>query len=281
MILVASLTSGFESRLSTMVLAALAIGGLGLLDDIRGVRPTIRLGVEALAAVALWIAGVRVGFFGIEALDLLLTIVWVIAITNACNLLDNFDGVASGVGAVAALGFFVIAAREGHYLVASLALGLAGASLGFLRWNFPPAKIYLGDAGALLLGFLLASIGLELDLAGPSAIERAVIPLLALAVPVFDMLLVIAARALGRRPITVGGTDHTAHRLAARGIGHREVAITAMVVQAVCSILAIALTSASDAIVTVAMGGVCVAALCAWTIILRMQPPIARARQPI
>jgi UDP-GlcNAc:undecaprenyl-phosphate GlcNAc-1-phosphate transferase len=281
LIAVAWVTSGFEGRLVTMLLAAAAVGTVGLIDDLRGLAPSVRVCVEALAAVALWIAGIRVGFFGIEALDLLLTIAWVVAITNALNLLDNTDGVASGVTVVAALGFAMIAAQAGHYLVGSLAFGVAGASLGFLRWNFPPAKIYLGDAGALLLGFLLAALGLELDLVGPSAIERAVIPALVLAVPLFDLVLVIVARRIGGRPITVGGTDHAAHRLLASGRPVREVVLSAIAAQTVCSALAIHLSRAGDATVVLASIAVATVALAAWVVFLRLDPSRPGATQPV
>ena len=220
-----------SSQVLTILAGGLAATVLGLVDDWRGVGPVVKLIAEASIGVALWMAGVRAGLFGIEALDLILTVIWVVAVTNAMNLLDNMDGIAAGVAAVCAAGLFAIAATRGDYLVAALAAGVAGGSLGFLRYNFPRARIFLGDAGSLLLGFLLAALGLKLDLIGQSGAVRASIPVLIVAVPLFDMMLVIAARLHDGRPISRGGTDHTAHRLVVRGLEPRRVAIVAYLVQ--------------------------------------------------
>ena len=222
------------------------------------------MAVESIAACDLWLAGIRGGVFGEPWADLLLTIVWVVAVTNAMNLLDNTDGVASGVAAVSALGLFAIAAIQGDFLIAALAVTVAGGCLGFLRYNFPPARIFLGDGGSLLLGFLLAAIGLELDLVGPSGVVRATIAVLALGVPIFDLVLVVTARLLAGRPVHVGGTDHAAHRLAARGFSPRAVALSLMFAQIVCSVLALAMFRAP--LIVVLGGGVAMAVVAAGAI---------------
>jgi len=271
LVTVALVTTHVQAQLLVIVLGAIALGGLGLVDDWRPQGPTLKLLVESCAGLALWIAGVRAGFFGIEVLDLLLTIAWVVVVTNAVNLLDNMDGVASGVVAISAFGFFAIAASEGDYLVASLALTVCGASLAFLRYNFPPAKIFLGDAGTLMLGFLLAALGLKLDLMGPSALVRAVVPALMLAVPLFDMALVVAARTRDGRPVFLGGTDHTAHRLASSGLSVRVVAISAYLVQAICCVLAFLLSTASDGALTIAGAAVAAVSVTAWILLLRLE----------
>ncbi|MEX0753627.1 MAG: MraY family glycosyltransferase [Actinomycetota bacterium] len=271
LVLTGAITTGIEAQIVTILVAGLALGLLGLLDDVRSVGPIVKLTVEAGAGLALWFAGVRAGFFGVEALDAAVTVLWIVAVSNAINLLDNMDGIAPGVVAISALGFFAIAASEGDYLVGALALGVAGASLGFLRYNFPPAKIFLGDAGSLMIGFLLAALGLKLDLVGPDVVVRAVIPALLLAVPLFDMLLVIVARTRDGRPVYQGGTDHAAHRLSARGFSPRGVALTAFAVQLVCSALAFVLYRASDPIVLAASLVTAAAALVAWSMFLRME----------
>jgi UDP-GlcNAc:undecaprenyl-phosphate GlcNAc-1-phosphate transferase len=264
-------TTGTSAEIITILLGALAMAGLGLVDDWRSVGPVVKLEIQTAAGLALWIAGVRAGFFGTEALDLVLTVVWVVAVVNAVNMLDNMDGVTSAVVAASAIGFALIAGDRGEYLVGSLALAVAGSSLGFLRYNFPPAKIFLGDAGTLMMGFLLASLGLKLDLVGPSNIVRAVIPGLLLGVPLFDMVLVVWARLRAHRPFYVGGTDHAAHRLAAHGTSGRTVVLAAAATQVVCTSLAFWLNRASDRstlAVAVAVGAV---ALAGWAIFLRMQ----------
>jgi UDP-GlcNAc:undecaprenyl-phosphate GlcNAc-1-phosphate transferase len=271
---------GGSVQIATILVAAIAIAVLGLVDDARGLQPPIKLGVEAAAAIALYVTGSGGGVFGIPALDLPLTIVWVVVVTNALNLLDNMDGLAPGVAAMSALAFFGISAYEMHFLVGSLAAALAGASLGFLPHNFPPARVFLGDAGSLLVGFLLAAIGLNLDLIGQSGVIRVAVPLLALAVPLFDTTLVVIARFRDRRPVFRGGTDHTSHRLAARGLTHVQVALLAIVAQAACSILAFAMYVSSDG--TLLAGTIVVAALSAGGLLamLRLEHPGAPAEVP-
>ena len=271
---------GGSVQVATILVAAIAIAVLGLVDDARGLQPPVKLGVEAAAAIALYVTGSGGGVFGTAILDLPLTIVWVVVVTNALNLLDNMDGLAPGVAAMSALAFFGISAYEMHFLVGSLAAALAGASLGFLLHNFPPARVFLGDAGSLLVGFLLAAIGLNLDLIGQSGVIRVAVPLLALAVPLFDTTLVVIARFRDRRPVFRGGTDHASHRLAARGLTHVQVALLAIVAQAACSILAFGLYLSSDG--TLLAGTIVVAALSAGGLLamLRLEHPGAPAEVP-
>ena len=248
LLLVVLLVPGEPDQVAVVVVGALVLGGLGLVDDVRGgLGPTVKLALEGAAGAALWAVGIRAGIFDVPALDFGLTVGWVVVVTNAVNLLDNMDGVAAGVVAVAATGMFAIAADQGDFLVASMALAVAGGCLGFLRYNFPPASIFMGDAGTLFLGFLLAALGMKLDLIDPGTLARAVIPVLAVGVPLFDMALVILSRASSGRSIYRGGTDHSAHRLAARGVGTRRIAITAYAAQVACSIAAFLLVgSAAD-----------------------------------
>lgn len=238
--------AGGSLQIATILVCAIAIGVLGLVDDARGLQPPVKLGIEAAAAVALYVTGSGGGAFGSPIPDLALTVLWVVVVTNSLNLLDNMDGLAPGVAAMSAFAFFVISASVGHVLVASVAAALVGASLGLLPHNAPPARVFLGDAGSLFVGFVLAALGLNLDLIGQGGAIRVAIPILALAVPLFDTTLVVIARARERRPILRGGTDHASHRLAARGLSHVWVVLVAMGAQAACSALAIVLFAASD-----------------------------------
>lgn len=248
LVVVGAFAASASRQLLTILLGAFAMMIVGFEDDRRGIGPVVKITVEIGAAVALWMADVRVVFFDVPALDLALTVLWVLAITNAMNLLDNMDGLASGASAIAAIAFFVIALVHGDYLVGSLALAVAGASLGFLRHNFPPARIFLGDAGSLLLGFLLASIALKLDLLGEPRLIRAAIPVLILAVPIFDTILVICSRLIEQRPVYIGGTDHSSHRLSSYGLSAHGVAMTTYVVQIGCCALALLILGASPAV---------------------------------
>ncbi len=139
--------SGRGELLAVLGLAFL-LAIVGLLDDLKGLSPAVRLVVEVAAGLVLWKIGAGVQLFGPGFTDALVTIVWVVGITNAFDLLDNMDGLSSGVAAIAAGSIFVIASQNGQFLVAGLAIGLAGCALGFLRHNFHPARIYMGDAGA-------------------------------------------------------------------------------------------------------------------------------------
>jgi UDP-GlcNAc:undecaprenyl-phosphate GlcNAc-1-phosphate transferase len=235
MVAIAALTGGSDGKLLTVVACAGVLGAVGLIDDIRTISPFVRLAYEGVAGVALWLVGIRAGVWDVPAVDLALTVGWVIAVTNAFNFIDNMDGVASGVAAACGIGIAAISGSNGDFLVASLALAVAGASLGFLRYNFPPASIFLGDAGSLLLGFLVAALVLQVDLPVSPGLPRAVAVALMTGVPLFDLTLVVAARIRERRPLWQGGSDHSAHRLSRGGRSGREVVVIAAAVQLACS----------------------------------------------
>jgi UDP-GlcNAc:undecaprenyl-phosphate/decaprenyl-phosphate GlcNAc-1-phosphate transferase len=271
------LTTGASGQILVILLGGLILGVLGLVDDWATVRPSVKLLVEAAAGVALWFADVRAGLFGVEALDLALTVLWVIAVINAVNLLDNMDGLAAGVSAVAAGTFFAIAAQRGDYLVGSFALAVAGASVGFLRHNLPPAKIFLGDAGALMLGFLLSALGLKLDLVGENGFVRSAVPVLILGVPLFDTVLVTIDRAWRRRPVYRGGTDHSSHRLASLGLSHGAVAAVIVAAEVICCALALTLLEVSfDAAVAIVIATSLIA-ITLLALLLRIRPAVAGA----
>jgi UDP-GlcNAc:undecaprenyl-phosphate/decaprenyl-phosphate GlcNAc-1-phosphate transferase len=195
----------------------LLLAVLGLVDDLRGLSPWLRLAVEGGAGVALWAGATRTHLFWSDPLDLAITVVWVVAVTNAFNLLDNMDGLSAGVAAIAAAFFFVIAAVNGQFLVATLAIALCGCAIGFLRSNFHPARIYMGDAGALFLGFMLAVVGIRLRFDGPVQVTLFV-PILVLGVALFDTALVTVNRLIHRRSPFLGGRDHTSHRMVMIGL---------------------------------------------------------------
>lgn len=260
LIVVGAIATGANAELFNVLAGAALLAMVGLLDDLRGVSPLLRLGFEAFAAIALWQVGVGAGVFGTAWADVAVTILWVVTVTNAVNFIDNMDGLAAGVTAMSALGIFAISAANGDLLVSSLALALAGASLGFLRYNFPPARIFLGDAGSMMLGFLLAALILKLDLPVGPAAPRILATVLLAAVPLFDLSVVVVARTLGRRPMWRGARDHTSHRLAERGMSRRAIATSFLAVQALCAAVAFPLYHLSE---TAAVAGLAALAL-AW-----------------
>ncbi len=192
---------------------------MGLVDDLKGgLSPYLRLAVEIGAGVAVHVTGSGADVGGPPGLSLALTVLWVVGITNAFNLLDNMDGLSAGVAALASTAFCLIAALNGQFMVAALAAGVAGCATGFLRHNFHPAKIYMGDAGSLFLGYLLAVLGLELQLETTPPLVALFVPLLVLGVPLFDTTLVTVQRLLHGRSPAQGGRDHASHRLVWVGI---------------------------------------------------------------
>ncbi|MEE8602932.1 glycosyltransferase family 4 protein [Euzebya tangerina] len=198
---------------------AVTLSLMGLIDDLKGLGPVLRLVIQVGAAVTLLLAtttGVRLFDSG-GVIDAAITVVWIVGITNAFNLLDNMDGLSGGITAIASLAFFVIAALSNQYLIASMSIALAGCALGFLAYNWHPARIYMGDAGSLFLGFMLAVLGLRLRFAAPREVT-AFVPVVVLALPVLDTALVTVSRMLhGRNPLA-GGRDHMSHRLVFVGL---------------------------------------------------------------
>jgi UDP-GlcNAc:undecaprenyl-phosphate/decaprenyl-phosphate GlcNAc-1-phosphate transferase len=211
------LTTGFIYQYSREVLGILLAGAiiviLGLVDDLGVLSPPVKLLGQLIAATVLIKASIYIKLSILPPwVAVALTILWVMAITNAFNLIDIMDGLASGVGAIAALVLVIINYQSGKELVVPLSVALAGSLMGFLRHNFKPAKIYLGDTGSLFIGLMLAALSMNgaytrVSLAGVLA------PILILGVPIFDMLLVMHIRFRRGIPIMHGSPDHFALRL--------------------------------------------------------------------
>ncbi len=196
---------------------ALALALLGLFDDLRGLSSTLRLACEVAAGIVLWNLDFGVQLAGVRWVDAVITILWVVGITNAFNLLDNMDGLSAGIAAISSFSFFAIAASNGQYLVAGLSLALGGCAVGFLRHNFYPARVYMGDSGALFFGFLVAFIGLKLQL-NISREVSVLVPIAVCSVAVLDTTLVTIARLRHGLSPFQGGRDHISHRLVKVGL---------------------------------------------------------------
>ena len=206
-----------RNELFVLLGAGLALSLVGLVDDLRHLRPWVRVLFEIGAGYALWEVGAGVQLFHSEFANAVITVAWVVAIANAFNLLDNMDGLSAGVAVVGAGSFFAIAASNDQFLVAGLAAGVAGCALGFLRHNFHPARIYMGDSGSLFLGFMLAYLGMKLRFPGPTNVTF-LVPILVLGVAVLDTTLVTISRLRHKRSPFQGGRDHISHRLVSVGI---------------------------------------------------------------
>ncbi|HXT25053.1 MAG TPA: MraY family glycosyltransferase [Candidatus Eisenbacteria bacterium] len=228
--------------------AATLIAAVGILDDRGLLHHQIKLFVGMpVAAIILLLSGIRAQIFGTlfggrtgDVLDTVLTIVWVVGITASFSILDHMDGLCAGVAAMSAAFFALLAYLNGQVLVTVLAAAVLGAACGFLRWNFKPAKIFMGDGGAMFLGFLMATLALKLRFAQPNAVSVWLVPVLILGATIFDTALVTISRSRrGLLPFATPGKDHAAHRLANIGLGQRGAVLTMYMVGAVSGALAL------------------------------------------
>lgn len=206
--------------------AVLLVGGLlmvllGMVDDKRDLGARAKLTGQVLIAVLIAAAGMRVTLFvHSQVLSFVLTVLWIVTITNAMNFLDNMDGLCAGIGLVCALMFALIAGIQGQYFVCLTGLALAGALLGFLPHNFKPASIFLGDAGSHFVGYMLAVLPVmgTFYRSGEQTYLPVLIPLLVLAVPLFDLVMVMWIRMRRGQPVYIGDVNHISHRLVRLGL---------------------------------------------------------------
>lgn len=210
-------------QLISIVVGATGVSFLGFWDDRVGLSAWIKLVGQMSAALLLVVTGVTVDLLHQPILDAAITLLWIVGITNALNLLDNMDGLSGGVAAIAAGFFLLLAVAQGQSLVGGLSAALLGAAIGFLVYNFNPASIFMGDTGSLFLGFMLAAVGLKLRFPTHPLAATWFIPILVLGLPIFDTTLVFISRLRrGLNPLTHPGTDHVSHRLVKRGFTRRE-----------------------------------------------------------
>ena len=218
------------------LLPAAVLGLMGLIDDIRGLPALPRLITQTVVAILVAVFLLNRNFvaapFGNELINDIISIVWIVAICNSINFFDNLDGGAAGTVAVSSFGIALIADNQGQELITALACVTCGATVGFLLWNKSPAKIYMGDAGALFLGVLVAVLTIRLDPGiSPHINSIAILPML-LAVPILDTCIVVFSRIRrGISPFT-GGKDHLSHRLMRKGISKQNTAFCLWAMQA-------------------------------------------------
>lgn len=219
-------------ELGAVLSGAAFLAVVGLWDD-RYDLGTKKFAAMLIAALVLVAAGIQIRLFKVPVLDIGLTVFWVLAITNAINFNDNMDGLAAGISAIAAGFFLLIALNQGLTLVSGLAAALLGSAVGFLAYNFNPSSIFMGDMGSMVLGFVLAVIGIKLEFAPQTTLVTWMIPLFVLALPAFDINLVIITRLAERRSPAQAGKDHTSHRLMSLGFSQRH---TLFILYSVCAI---------------------------------------------
>jgi len=224
-----------RAQIAGILIGATLVAAVGILDDRGLLHHQVKLFVGMpVAAGILLFTGIRAQVFSVlvggrsgEVLDSVLTVLWVVGITASFSILDHMDGLCAGVAAVASVFFALLAYMNGQTLLTILAAAVLGAATGFLRWNFKPAKIFMGDGGAMFLGFLMATLGLKLRAENATHLSVWLAPVLILGVAIFDTTLVTISRARrGLLPFATPGKDHAAHRLSNLGLGHRGAVLT-------------------------------------------------------
>ena len=236
-----ALTYDFDKGVLGLLLAGSIIVMLGLFDDLKVLSPSLKLIGQLIAVLVLIKADIYIQLAFIPKwLAICLTIVWLVGMTNAINLIDVSDGLASGVSCVAGIFFYIIALVNGNDNIAMVTLCLIGATLGFLGYNRPPATIYLGDTGSMFLGFMLGALAMR----GHYTFEHklaAVAPVIILGVPIFDTFYIMTVRAIRGIPIMQGSPDHFAVRLRNNGVTVGYIAVGAYFVSSFLGCLALAL----------------------------------------
>jgi UDP-GlcNAc:undecaprenyl-phosphate GlcNAc-1-phosphate transferase len=240
------------------VIIAACLGLVGLWDDRKPHSWSVKLGAQIAAAVALHAAGIRVQLSWLPArVNIALSLFWLIGITNAVNFLDNMNGLSAGLSAIAALAVMALGILNEGWGIAIVAAALAGACLGFLRYNHHwHASIFMGDAGSLFLGCMLASLGLLLRFPCNHNWVTWLCPVLLLAVPVFDMVHVCLARLRrGQNPLSTPGKDHTSHLLVRSGLPRHGAVMVIHAGVALCA-LAAGIVAYASVFVAYAIAGV-------------------------
>jgi UDP-GlcNAc:undecaprenyl-phosphate/decaprenyl-phosphate GlcNAc-1-phosphate transferase len=261
----------------TVLLPALVLGAMGLFDDLCSLSPWPRLIAQTVVGTVVAFVIVENGTIGTPFgggdqglasavdqgvaasngswLNTLVTIVWIVGICNSINFFDNLDGAASGAVAIAALGVFFIAFDRGQELVSALSIVTAGATVGFLMWNKSPAKIYMGDAGALFLGVIISVATIRLNPGIIPTWHSLAIPVMLLAVPLLDTCVAVFSRLARRLSPLTGGKDHLSHRLVRAGLSRRVAAVSLWSASGVCAVLAIGVYQFADSFGSLLIAG--------------------------
>ena len=238
----------------------LVIFGLGLADDFRPLSAYLKFGVQILAAGWLFLNGCRVThlplIFGDREMGNIaafaLTVFWVLLITNAFNLLDGLDGLAAGSALFSSLVVFIVALVTGNTLTQVVTIALAGAIVGFLRYNFNPATIFLGDCGSLVIGFVLSAVSLASSEKAPTVVAVA-IPVVSFGLPILDTLMAVLRRFLNGKPLFGADDEHIHHKLLQRGLSHRQAVVVLYAVSACFALVSLPLLSPKSGTIAIVL----------------------------
>jgi UDP-GlcNAc:undecaprenyl-phosphate/decaprenyl-phosphate GlcNAc-1-phosphate transferase len=229
-------------HIRSILVASLVVFGFGLVDDLFQLKPYTKLVAQLIAASMVVYFGLKLEWTNYAAIDDIITIFWLVGITNALNLLDNMDGLAAGVSLIACASLTITFLLNGQVAAATLPALLGGACLGFLIFNFNPASIFMGDCGSMFLGFTLGAITMLSDIGRTRNLTPVLLtPVLILLLPIFDTCMVTVTRKLSGRAISQGGRDHASHRLVALGVSERRAVLILYALAAASGVLALML----------------------------------------
>ena len=242
-------------------LVSILVGGTiiiisGIIDDIKGLSPKGKVVFQIISAIVLILGDVKIDaitnpfaksgtVIPLNGFSIPLTIFWVVGITNTLNLIDGLDGLAAGVAMIASLSFFAVASKFNYISIMLISIVLSGACLGFLPYNFNPAKIFMGDTGALFLGFMLAAISIEGVMKSVATIA-VVVPIIILGLPIFDTTFAIFRRLLNGKSIAEADKGHLHHRLLARGYSQKKTVLILYTISSVFGLVAIFISEANS-----------------------------------
>lgn len=238
-----------DKKILGMLIGATLIVLMGIIDDIRPLPAKVKLLGQIFCASILVYCGLRIDmvnipftgkaiYFNFAYLSVPVTIFWIVGITNTLNLIDGLDGLAAGVATIAAFSLSYVAYVNEQYGAALMTLAIAGSAVGFLPYNFNPAKIFMGDTGSLFLGYMLAAISIDGAVKGAAALAI-VVPVLALGLPIFDTTFAIVRRAWNGKPIMEPDKGHLHHRLLSRGIGQKKTVLILYIISAALGVSAV------------------------------------------
>ncbi len=221
---------GVHRELISILISSIIIVAMGIVDDTNPLKAKTKLAIQILCAGIVVYSGVRIDYFANPVSGRLmwlgywsipLSVFWIVGITNCINLIDGLDGLAAGISSIAAITMAVVSIINGYYTYATIFLCLAGSTMGFLPYNFNPAKIFMGDTGSLFLGFILSVMAIE-GTVKTETLVAVTVPILALAVPIFDTAFAIIRRKLAGRPVMEADKGHLHHRLLAKGLSQKQ-----------------------------------------------------------
>ncbi|MDQ3986387.1 MAG: undecaprenyl/decaprenyl-phosphate alpha-N-acetylglucosaminyl 1-phosphate transferase [Actinomycetota bacterium] len=272
--IIAFLTPGTLAESVVLMAAMGALGTLGFVDDRHDISPRLRLVIQIAIAVAAYAGGIRMTPTQEPIIDFALTILWLVGMTNAFNFMDNMDGLAAGVGGIGAAFLGLSGVLFGQNLVSILGFGLAGSCLGFLRHNFHPARIFMGDTGSLPLGFGLAAVAIKVKFPGVHPLIAFSVPVMTLGLFVVDTCVMALGRVQRGEPVVGGRLDHLSHRLLVKNLPVKNVAIRmygAALVFGVSGLIASQLPAPAGGLIIFAVAGASV-----WGAVTALRWPILR-----